>query len=101
MTKTTVALDRARAALTKERASLAAQLDYFDRVLAALNGVRPGRKARKVTTTRRKATPKQLANLRKARRALAAKRKAASAGRLVSMTRRTVARRKRAAAKEE
>jgi hypothetical protein len=72
MTKTTAIVAKARIALREQRAELMAQLAYFDRVLAALNGVRPGRKA-----TRRTATPKQLANLRKARRALKAKRAAA------------------------
>lgn len=76
MAKTTTVLDRARTALTKERAKLAAQLDYFDKVLAALDGVRP--RARRKVTRRHKASPKQLANLRKARAALKRKRQAAA-----------------------
>jgi hypothetical protein len=78
--KTTAVLARARTALTKERATVAAQLDYFDRVLAALNGLRPGVHTRGKIASRRKfkATPRQLANLKKARRVLAAKRKAAA-----------------------
>lgn len=80
MAKTTAVVARARTALSKNRAKLAAELATIDGYLAALNGLRPGARTRKVTTRRKStASPRQLANLRKARRALKLKRAAAKA----------------------
>ena len=83
MAKSTAVLARARTALSKDRAKLAAELTTIDRALAALKGV-GGRATRKTNRTRRKskASPKLLAALKKARAArkqkLAEKRAAAS-----------------------
>lgn len=79
MAKTKVALAQALTALQRNRKQLKTELDAIDRALTALAAIESRRLAPRTTRTRRrgKATPKQLAALKKAR--AARKRKLAAA----------------------